>query len=137
MSLLDMFKKSKEKTTSESAPVVASLGKMWVCVVKFEPWNDDWYDVMIKNVDICEVCMRGKDTSVTSLEHNPFKSARGIPLNGKIKQLNYISHENQWVGFFDTKEQAEDAYRKLASSLVDRIESVSSRLLQASNEADI
>lgn len=131
MSLLDIFRKSREKTSSASTSTVPSLGKMWVCVVKFEPWNDDWYDVMIKNVDISEAYMRGKDVSVTSLETDPFNSP--VKLYGKVGRLEYNQSSSRWVGFFDAKEKAEDAYRKLVSSLVDHIESMSRKVLQTSD----
>ena len=126
MNLLDMFRKSKNALSS--IPSSASLGRLWACVVKFAPWKDDWYDVKIMETDIIEAQMRNGTTHVESTARNPFNKGDPISLRGQVGHLEYVTHLGYWIGFFETKKDAEDAYRIFAASLIQQIESASTGL---------
>lgn len=121
MNLFDIFKKSKK-----GGEVTASLGKLWFCTVKFAPWKDDWYGVKIAETDIEEAWVRDGTTHVVSTTRNPFDKRDFTKLRGKVGHLEYVSQLGYWIGFFETKKDAEDAYRLFAAALVQRIESTSS-----------
>jgi len=124
MNLLDMFKKSKK-----GHMLTASLGQLWVCAVKFEPWKKDWYDVKIMETDIKEAYVRHDEMQVESTTQNPFNKHDPITLHGPVGRLEYASWSYQYVGFFETRKAAEDAYRLFATGLVQQIESTSSELV--------
>lgn len=126
MNLLDMFKKSKNALSS--VPSSSSLGRLWACVVKFAPWKDDWYDVKIMETDIIEAQVRGGTTHVESTARNPFNTGDPISLHGQVGHLEYVAHLGHWIGFFETKKDAELAYRVFAAGLIQQIESASARL---------
>ena len=123
MNLLDMFRKSKS-----SDPSSASLGKMWVCTVKFAPSADVWYDVKIAETDIREAWMCDGITHVVSTAQNPFNKCDPVSLRGQVGHLEYVSQLGYWIGFFETKKNAEDVYCLFAAGLVQQITSVSTRL---------
>jgi len=123
MNLLDMFRKSKS-----SDPSLASLGKMWACAVKFAPSAEVWYDVKIAETDIREAWVRDGTTRVESTARNPFNKGDPVSLRGPVGRLEYVPHLNYWIGFFETKKDAEDAYRLFAAGLVQQIASASAGL---------
>jgi len=120
MNLFDVFKKSKK-----SGMETASLGKLWVCVVNFAPWKEDWYGVKIIETDIIEARARDGITYVESTARNPFNMCDPVSLRGQVGHLDYVSQLNYWIGFFETKKDAEDTYRLFAAALVQHIESAS------------
>lgn len=124
MNLLDMFRKSK----MSAVPSSASLGRMWACAVVFAPWKEVWYDVKIIETDIMEAQMRHGIAYVESMAKNPFNTGDPIPLRGPVGRLEYVLQSNQWIGFFETKKDAELAYRVFAAGLIQQIESASARL---------
>lgn len=126
MNLLDMFRKSKKALSSTASS--ASLGKMWVCIVKFAPEKEDWYDVKITETDIREAWIRDGITYVESTARNPFNKYDPISLRGQVGHLEYVSQADYWIGFFETKKDAEDVYRLFADGLVQQITSMSARL---------
>lgn len=126
MNLFDVFRKSKK--TMSTVPSSASLGRMWACAVKFAPWKEDWYDVKIAETDIREAWVRDGIAHVESTARNPFNKCDPISLRGRVGHLEYVSQLGYWIGFFETKKDAEDAYRLFAAGLVQQIESASARL---------
>ena len=126
MNLLDMFRKSKNVLSS--TPSSPSLGKMWVCTVKFAPWTENWYDVKIAETDIKEAWMRDGTTRVESTARNPFNKCDPVSLRGPVGHLEYVSQLDYWIGFFETKKDTEDAYCRFAAGLVQQITSASARL---------
>ena len=123
MNLLDMFRKSKKSQTP-----TASLGKLWVCAVKFSPWDDDQYGAEIAETDIKEAYVRNGEPQVESFMKNPFNKCDPITLRGPVGHLEYVSQSGQWIGFFETKKDAEAAYRQFAANLMQKIESASAKL---------
>ena len=123
MNLFDIFKKSKK-----GGVTTASLGKLWFCAVNFAPWKEDWYGVKIAETDIIEACVRDGTTHVESTAQNPFNKCDPVSLRGQIGHLEYVSQFGYWIGFFETKKDAEDAYCLFTAALVQRIESTSSGL---------
>ena len=123
MNLLDMFRKSKKSQTP-----TAYLDKLWVCAVKFTPWNEDWYGAEIMETDIKEAWVRDGTAYVESTARNPFNKCDPISLRGPVGCLEYVSQSDQWIGFFETRKDTEDAYRRFAAGLVQQIESASAKL---------
>ena len=121
-----MFKKSKKSMSS--TPSSASLGRMWACIVKFVPGQEDWYDVKIAETDIREAWVRDGITRVESTAQNPFNKCDPISLRGPVGHLECVSQFGYWIGFFETKKDAEDRYRLFAVGLVQQIASASARL---------
>lgn len=126
MKLLDLFRKSKKALPSATS--LASLGKMWVCIVKFAPSADVWYDVKIAETDIVEAWVRDGTTHVVSTAKNPYSKGDPMSLRGKVGHLEYVQQMGYWNGFFETKKDAEDEYRLFVSSLVHQIMSASARI---------
>ena len=131
MNLLDMFRKSKKAMSAVSSS--ASLGRMWACAVKFAPWTKNWYDVKIVETDIMEAQVRDGITRVESTARNPFNKGDPISLRGPVGHLEYVSQLGYWIGFFETKKDAEDAYRTFAVGLIQQIKSASA-ILDLSDE---
>ena len=121
MNLLDMFRKSKKAAKPHY------LGRMWVCVVKCQPWSNDGqrYAVVIKNVDVVEAYMRDDETRVVSDENNPFNKCNCIRLAGPVGHLEYVQPSYIWIGFFETEDEAQDGYHQFATALVAEIKSAS------------
>jgi hypothetical protein len=131
MNLLDMFRKSKKAMSAVSSS--ASLGSMWACAVKFAPWKKDWYGVVIVETDIIEAQARDGITRVESTAQNPFSRCDPISLRGQVGHFEYVSQLGYWIGFFETKKDAEDAYRTFAVGLIQQIKSASA-ILDLSDE---
>ena len=119
MNLLDIFKKSKKTSPS------CYLGKMWALAVKFTPWAKSWYGVVIAETDITEAYVRNGETQVVSSMRNPFNKGDSVSLRGPVGHLEYVSPSlsYQWIGFFETKDEAKEEYRRFADALVAKIES--------------
>lgn len=118
MKLFDIFKKRKKLTIKELyAPV---LDKMWVCVFNFCPWDVEEHDVVFKKVTIVKASADEKGIFVESDEQDPFTRYDKERLRGYIDRITSSWH---WVGFFETKEEAEKAYNELMKKWVAVIES--------------
>ena len=101
--------------------------------MKFAPWKEDWYDVKIVETDIIEAQVRDGTTNVESTARNPFNKSDPISLRGQVGHLEYVAQLSYWIGFFETKKDAEDAYRIFAAGLIQQIESMSTRLSLSSD----
>ena len=118
MKLFDIFKKRKKLTIKELyAPVLA---KMWVCVFNFCPWDVEEHDVVFKKVNIVKASADEKGIFVESDKQDPFTRYDKERLRGYIDRITLSWH---WVGFFETKEEAEKAYNELMKKWVAVIES--------------
>lgn len=117
MNLFDMFRKLK------NAFAPCYLGRMWMCVVKCQPWSDPGrrYSVVIKNVGIVEAFCRGGETRVTSDERNMFNNIGPICLAGPVGRLEYVNQSYIWIGFFETEDKAKERYSRFADNLMDEI----------------
>ena len=118
MKLFDIFKKKKKMTIKELyAPV---LDEMWVCAFNFTPWNPEEHKVIFKKVEIvkAEACKEG--IYVKSSQKDPFDQSQSSELRGYIDKItcNWC-----WTGFFETKEEAQNAYNKLMKQWISVIES--------------
>ncbi len=124
MSLLDVFKKSKKVSTP------CYLGRMWACAVKCKPWSDlgQRYGVVVKDIGIVEAFVRGGETRVLSDERDPFREGDPVCLAGPVGRLEYVSQLDQWIGFFETEDEAKEGYRQFADALVAEIKSASTGL---------
>ena len=118
MKLFNIFKKRKKLTLKELyAPV---LDEMWVCVFNFEPWDVKAHDVVFKKVNIVKASADEKGIFVESDEQDPFDKYDKSKLRGYIDRITSSWH---WVGFFETKEEAEKAYNELMKKWIGVIES--------------
>lgn len=118
MKLFNIFKKQKKMTIKELyAPV---LDKMWVCVFNFSPWDVKEHGVVFKKVNIIKACADEKGIFVESDERDPFTMYEKERLRGYIDHITSSWH---WVGFFETKEEAEKAYNDLMKKWIGVIES--------------
>ena len=107
MKLFNLFKRQKKMTIKKSfAPV---LDKMWVCVINFQPWNPERHEVVFKEVSIVKACADESGIYVESDEKHSTSDYQ--ELNGYIDKIT--SRFDHWVGFFETKGEAEQAYNKL------------------------
>lgn len=123
MNLLDLFRKSKKASAM-------SLGKMWLCAVKVEPWEvKNWYDVAIVEADVTGAYVRSNgEQRIESSVGNPFSKYDTTQMCGPVGHLEYVQRPCQWIGFFNTKEDAEDAYSKFVASFMQQIESATAKL---------
>lgn len=125
MNLLDIFRKSKKGRTS-----TVSLGKMWLCAVKVEPWEvKNWYDVAIVEADVTGAYVHSNgEQRIESSIGNPFSKYDTTQMCGPIGHLEYATRLCQWVGFFNEKKDAEDAYRKFVAKFMQQIETATAKL---------
>ena len=117
MNLLNFFKKTKSASTNPTP----MLGTMWVCVVK-RPDSAN-FDVMVKEVCIVDAGVRVDGIFVLSNERNPFSKCDPIDLRGYVDRMEMYDRQSYWVGFFETKEKAENGYCELAKKWIDNITS--------------
>ena len=128
MKLLDMLMKSKK---SKNPPAENTIGSMWMCAVKCMPWQNNWYDVAIKEVGVVEASAYKGGTFIRSVDSNPFYAGGSCPC-GYVDRLEYDQERYCWIGFFETEEKAVAAYNELAKRLVDSI--VAKRPLSKNDE---
>ena len=120
MKLLNKLLKTK-------APDEKTIGSMWLCAVNFavHNWTEpNWHDVLVKEVGIEQAYMRRNGIYVESTERNLFNFGDPVCFRGYVGQMTF-NNENKcyFVGFFETKEEAENAYHELAEKLIDDIAS--------------
>ena len=121
MKLLDLLLKKKKPEAKDT------IGSLWLCAAKFAVDNllkDGWHDVMIKEVGIthAEVFRNRDGTWVESTEYVPFGWGYTVPFRGSLGRMAFNEDQgNYFVGFFETKEEAEAAYRGLAKKIIDDI----------------
>lgn len=117
MGLFNIFKKKKKMSIKELyAPV---LDEMWVCAFNFCPWDEDKYKVFFKKVKIVRAEATKEGIWVKSDEPYPFESAcTDDVMCGYIDKIDCRWY---WIGFFETKEEAEKAYVELTEKWIDRM----------------
>lgn len=100
---------------------------MWLCAANFalhKLTKPDWHDVIIKEVGIKEARVIRDGMYVESTERNQFNFGDPICFRGYVSRMTYNDEcKSYFVGFFETKEEAVDAYRELAKKLIDDITS--------------
>jgi hypothetical protein len=118
MKLLNRLLKTKK-------PDENTIGSMWLCAANFaiHNWTEpNWHGVMVKEVGIEQACILRDGMFVESTERNPFNFGDPARLRGYVGRMTWNDgRQSYFVGFFETKEEAEDAYRKLAKKLIDDI----------------
>jgi len=118
MKLFNIFSRRKKMTLKELyAPV---LDQMWVCVVNFCPWRPMEHDVVIKKVNITEAHADSEGIYVKSDLKNPFCSYSNEYINGYIDK---IEMRYNCSGFFETEEDAKEAYNALMEKWIGVIKS--------------
>lgn len=130
-----------------------TIGSMWLCAANFDIHNftkPNWCEVLVKEVGIKQARMIQGGMFVESIEHNPFISDYTVCFRGYVGRLAsngecqivdsfktedevwnaYISkvksngkYPSYFVGFFETKEEAENAYLDLVEKLTEDIAS--------------
>ena len=111
-----------------------TIGSMWLCAANFDVRNfakPNWCDVLVKEVGIKEAYMRQDGMFVESTEPNQFNlGATIVNLGDPIRFHGYVGrllwndeNKNYFVGFFETKEDAENAYIDLVEKLTEDIAS--------------
>ena len=125
MNLLDVFRRSKKASSPDY------LGRMWACVVKFEPEAEPGrrYGAVVKNVGIVEAYARDGEKYVTSDEQYLFGGDNPIRLAGPVGRLEYDKSSHMWIGFFETEDEAKKGYRRFADTLLSEIKSASAKLV--------
>jgi len=102
-----------------------TIGSMWLCAANFAVYNwtkPNWHGVLVKEVGIENACIRRDGMYVESTERNPFNFGDPICFRGYVGRLTF-NNENKsyFVGFFESRDEAENAYRELAKKLIDDI----------------
>ena len=106
-----------------------TIGSMWLCAANFNVSNftkPNWCDVLVKEVGIKEAYMRQDGMFVESTERNQSNlGATIINLGATISFRGYVGrlawneeNKNYFVGFFETKEEAKNAYLDLVEKLI-------------------
>lgn len=104
-----------------------TIGSMWLCAANFAVHNwtkSNWHGVVVKEVGIEHAYMRRDGMYVESTERNPFNFGDCIRFRGYVGRMEFnTENKDYFVGFFESKEEAENAYRELAKKLIDDITS--------------
>ena len=104
-----------------------AIGSMWLCAANFDVRNfakSNWCDVLVKEVGIKEAYMRQDGMFVESTERNQFNLGATISFRGYVGRLLWNDeNKDYFVGFFETKEDAENAYLDLVEKLTEDIAS--------------
>jgi len=118
MKLLNLLLKRKK-------PADETIGSMWLCAANFALHNltkPDWHGVLVKEVGISEARVLRNGIYVESTERNSFNFGDPVGFRGYVGRMTYNDEgKNYFVGFFETREEAVDAYRGLAKKLIDDI----------------
>ena len=108
-------------------PDEETIGSMWLCAANFavHDWTKpNWCGVVVKEVGIKQAYMLRDGMFVESTERNPFNFGDCICFRGYVGRMTWNGErQSYFVGFFETKEEAENAYRELAKKLIDDIAS--------------
>jgi len=121
MKLLNLLLKRKKPEAKDT------IGSLWLCAANFAVHNspkDSWHDVVIKEVGIthAEVFRNRDGTWVESAEDVPLGWGCTVPFRGRVGRLAFNEDQGSYfVGFFETEEEAETAYRGLAKKMTDDI----------------
>lgn len=112
----------KTKTSDEK-----TIGSMWLCAANFavNNWTEpNWHGVMVKEVGIKEARVLRDGMFVESTERNPFNFGDPVCFRGYVGRMTFNNERKSYfVGFFEAREEAVDAYSKLAKKLIDDISS--------------
>lgn len=104
-----------------------TIGSMWLCAANFAVHNwtkPNWCGVIVKEVGIKQACTFRDGMFVESTERNPFNFGDCICFRGYVGRMTFNTESKDYfVGFFASKEEAENAYRELAKKLIDDIAS--------------
>ena len=102
-----------------------TIGSMWLCATNFAVCNwtkPNWHGAVVKEVGIKHAYMRPDGMYVESTERNPFNFGDCICFRGYVGKMMFnTENKDYFVGFFESKEEAENAYHKLAKKLIDDI----------------
>ena len=108
-------------------PDKETIGSMWLCAANFaiHNWTEpNWHGVVVKEVGIKQACVLRDGMFVESTERNPFNFGDCIDFRGYVGKMTWNrERQSYFVGFFETREEAENAYRELATKLIDDIAS--------------
>ncbi len=108
-------------------PDEKTIGSMWLCAANFAVYNwtkPNWCDVVVKEVGIEQAYMLRDGMFVESTERNPFNFGDPVCFRGYVGRMTWNDERKSYfIGFFETREEAVDAYSKLAKKLIDDISS--------------
>ena len=114
--MFGIFKRKKKMTIKELyAPV---LDEMWMCAVNFTPWDSEDFRVTVKKVRITSAQASRDGIWVVSDETIP-----GWETKKYAGYIDKIGEHYGWVGFFETKEQAETEFNKMMDKWISEMES--------------
>lgn len=115
--MFGIFKRRKKMTIKELyAPV---LDEMWMCAFDFKPWDSGDFRVTVKKVRITAAQASRDGIWVVSDETIPGFASKKY--EGYIDKIT--SSFVEWVGFFETKEQAETEFNKLMDKWASEMQS--------------
>ena len=122
MGMLDIFRKRRKVTAEDLRKLYSQvIDRMWVCVVRFRPWDKEEHDVVFKEVDIVKAEATPNGILVEADERDPFREYEtSSNLTG---YLDRFTHNWHWVGFFETKAQAENSYNAMMDEWIGVIQS--------------
>lgn len=114
--MFGIFKRRKKMTIKELyAPV---LDEMWMCAFDFKPWEPGDFKVTVKKVRITSA--QASRDGIWVVSDEPIPGWQTKKYEGYIDK---ITASVEWVGFFETKEQAEAEFNKLMDKWVSEMES--------------
>jgi hypothetical protein len=114
--MFEIFKRKKKMTIKELyAPV---LDEMWMCAFNFTPWDPEDFRVTVKKVRIISAQANLGGIWVMSDETIP-----GWQTKKYEGYIDKITASVEWVGFFETKEQAETEFNKMMDKWISEMES--------------
>lgn len=114
--MFGIFKRRKKLTIKEIyAPV---LDEMWMCAFDFRPCDPEDFKVIVRKVRITSAQASRDGIWVVSDEPIP-----GWQMKKYAGYIDRITEQCGWVGFFETKEQAETEFNKMMDKWVSEMES--------------
>ena len=114
--MFGIFKRRKKMTIKELyAPV---LDEMWMCVFDFKPWDSGEFRVTVKKVRITSA--QATKNGIWVVSDEPIPGWQTEKYEGYIDK---ITASVEWVGFFETREQAESEFNKMMDKWVSEMES--------------
>ena len=108
--MLKIFKIFKKNAISPKELYKPVLGDMWMCSVRFRPWEESKHDFCIKKVGLSKAEATNEGIWVIADEKDPFDPYTKEGAHGYIDRLE--SYGCSWIGFFESKEAAEKCYNE-------------------------
>lgn len=114
--MFGIFKRQKKMTIKDLyAPV---LDEMWMCAFDFKPWEPEDFKVTVKKVRVTAAQASRDGIWVVS-----DKTIPGFETRKYEGYIGKITSSIEWVGFFETKGQAEAEFNRMMDKWASEMES--------------